>query len=90
MGRWTYDISRHSLAEIVQMMRDRGYDADGGSQVLFCDTQGRCFFDEAPDPYEMTIKDILNARGRDGWELVQITFREREFICFWKRSGEGD
>ena len=44
--------------------------------------------DEAPNPYEKAIKEILNERGEHGWELVQITFREKEFICFWRKPVE--
>ncbi len=58
------------------------------AEVLFCDTQGVCYFDEAPDPYVAALKDILNERGENGWELVEILFREKEFICFWRRARE--
>lgn len=87
MSHWQYDISRHSLEEIVQLMERHGYLAQGDeSRVLFCDTEGKCFFDESPDPYQQAITDLLNRRGSDGWELVQILFREKEFICFWKKA----
>jgi hypothetical protein len=87
MTQWTYDISRHSLGEIIHIMNEHGFSSTEGSAepVLFCDAQGDCFFDEAPSPYEAALKEILNERGQDGWDLVQVTFRERELICFWKK-----
>jgi hypothetical protein len=32
------------------------------------------------------IVHILNEKGEQGWELVQIAFREADFICFWRRE----
>ena len=89
MMRWTYDISRHSLGQVLEAMRSRGFaPGDASSRVLFCDQEGGCFFDESPDPYQEALKGILNKRGQDGWELVQVAFREKELICFWRRPAE--
>lgn len=89
MPRWTYDISRHSLGQVLEAMRAHGFSpADAGSRVLFCDQEGGCFFDDPSDPYQEALKDILNERGQDGWELVQVAFRERELICFWRKPAE--
>jgi hypothetical protein len=45
-----------------------------------------CFFDEAPNPYVESIVHILNEKGEQGWELVQVTFRQADFICIWRRE----
>jgi hypothetical protein len=28
---------------------------------------------------------VLDRVGEEGWELVQVTFRPEQMICFWKR-----
>lgn len=87
MPKWTHDISRHRLEEILSAMEQRGYSENAAaSRVLFCDTEGGCYFDEAPDPVESTIRDILNERGQDGWELVQVIFREKEMLSIWRKQ----
>ena len=87
MTRWMHDVSRHSLAQVQERLARHGYQSREG-EVIFCDTAGHCYFDSAPNPYQDTIREILDEKGRDGWELVQIAFREQEFICFWRRPGE--
>ena len=32
------------------------------------------------------IKEILNERGNDGWELITINFGKDGMIAFWKRE----
>jgi len=56
--------------------------------VVFCDTEGTCFFDEAPNPYVKAIIDLLDETGKEGWELVQVAPREQDLICFWRRETE--
>lgn len=64
-----------------------GHPADpAGSGVVYCDTEGECFFDEAPNPYVETIVHILNEKANEGWELVQIALREADFICNSRRG----
>jgi len=31
------------------------------------------------------MKGILNGRGSEGWELIQIFFGEDGVVAFWKR-----
>ncbi len=88
MAQWTYQITTHSREEILEEMENLpGALRDLAAPVIFCDTQGRCFFDDAPNPYVAAITTILNRKGKDGWELVQIAFRERQLICIWRRPG---
>ena len=56
--------------------------------VVFCDTEGICLFDEAPNPYVTAIIDLLNDMGRDRWKLVQLIPREQDIICIWHRELE--
>ena len=32
------------------------------------------------------IVHILDQKGQQGWELVQVTFRQSDFICIWRRE----
>ena len=50
--------------------------------VLYCDSDGACFFDETPNPYLDAIVGVLNDMGREGWILVQTQLREHDMICF--------
>jgi hypothetical protein len=54
--------------------------------VVFCDTEGVCLFDEAPNPYVTAIIELLNEMGRDSWNLVQLIPREQDIICIWRRE----
>jgi len=87
VAKWTYDISRHALGELLTEMEELGYaGSESASPVILCDTQGECVFDDAPDPLRETIVALLNERGSDGWELVQIIFRDQELVAFWKKE----
>ncbi|NLG27763.1 MAG: hypothetical protein GX557_07605 [Chloroflexi bacterium] len=81
MEQWEYDISVHTLAQIVSSAE--ADTAEG--RVLFCGAEGRCFFDDAPNPYMQAITEMLNERGLSGWILVQTVLRQKDMICFWRR-----
>ena len=81
MEQWEYDISVHTSGE-VGLAAEATPDAN---RVLFCEAEGQCYFDSAPNPYVRAILEILNARGRDGWVLVQTVLRKQDMICFWRR-----
>jgi hypothetical protein len=87
MDRWEYQITAHPVEEVLKVREELGHPPDPeGPRVIYCDTEGSCFFDEAPNPYVEAIVHILNERGEQGWELVQIAFREADFICIWRRE----
>jgi hypothetical protein len=54
--------------------------------VYFCTDSGECR--EAPVPGDAAAKleELLNQRGRDGWELIQIQFSQRGIFTLWKRE----
>jgi hypothetical protein len=54
--------------------------------VVYCDTEGVCFFDEAPNPYLKAVVELLDGRGAEGWILVQVIPRTQDLICFWRRE----
>jgi len=87
MDRWEYQITTHSAGEVLKTREELGHPPDpAGPSIVYCDVEGQCFFDEAPNPYVEAIVHILNEKGDHGWELVQIAFREADFICIWRRE----
>ncbi len=78
MKNWEYDISFHHV-------EDKDFSKE---QVIACDTEGHCFFNDVMRPYLDFFKDILNERGLEGWELVQLGYHRGSLVCFWKREKE--
>ncbi|MCR4407657.1 MAG: hypothetical protein NUW24_12190 [Anaerolineae bacterium] len=87
MKKYEYTITTHTADEILAKIQSRP--AEGELPVLYCDAQGTCFFDNAPNPYLESIIEILNTQGEQGWILVQTVLREQDMICFWRREQEG-
>ena len=88
MEKYEYTITTHTADEILARISDLSAEAE--PPVVYCDAQGTCFFDDAPNPYTAAIIDILNAQGEQGWILVQVALREQDMICFWRRKREGE
>ena len=84
MERYEYAITVHKAEEILATIPDRPAEVD--PPVLYCDSEGVCFFDDAPNPYLAAMVEILNAQGEQGWILVQVALREQDMICFWRRE----
>ncbi len=78
MKNWEYDISFH-------LIEDENFPKD---QIIACDTEGHCFFNDVMKPYLDFFKDLLNKKGSEGWELVQIGYHKGSLVCFWKREKE--
>ena len=73
MKRFEYEITRHP--------------ADRFSQVVyFCTETGECALDEVPHDQTKVLAEILNERGKQGWELVQTSFGKDGVMTFWKRE----
>jgi len=87
MKKYEYTITTHTADEILATLSDLSAEAE--PPVVYCDTEGTCFFDDAPNPYTAAIIEILNAQGEQGWILVQVALREQDMICFWRRKREG-
>jgi len=72
MKRFEYEITQHS--------------AEGFNQVVyFCSEAGECSLNEVPGDQTKILEDIMNERGNQGWELVQISFGKDGVMAFWKR-----
>jgi hypothetical protein len=53
--------------------------------IYFCSKSGQCSIDEVSKDQTRILTDILNTQGRDGWELVQISFGKDGMMFYWKR-----
>ncbi len=73
MTRYEYEITRHSADTFNKV-------------VYFCSKSGQCGIDEVSKDQTRILADILNNRGGEGWELVQISFGKDGVMAFWKRK----
>ena len=72
MKGFEYEISKHPSDQFRQV-------------VYFCSASGECNLNEVPADQAQLLVEILNERGREGWELVQVSFGNDGMIAFWKR-----
>ena len=73
MKRFEYEITQHSAETFDKV-------------VYFCSESGQCSIDEVSRDQTRILTDILNSRGRDGWELVQVSFGKDGVMAYWKRK----
>ena len=86
MTTWEYDITSYSIEQVLAMREKLGLPAEEARPVMFCTDQGACFFDNIPNANIQVILDILNSKGAEGWQLVDVNFRDEEMVCFWRRE----
>ena len=72
MTRFEYEITRHSADTFDKV-------------VYFCSKSGQCGIDEVSKDQARILTDILNYRGKEGWELVQVAFGKDGVMAYWKR-----
>ena len=73
MTRYEYEISRHGAEAFTRV-------------AYFCSEQGECGTEEVPADQMQKMREILNERGTQGWELVQLFFSRDGVMAFWKRQ----
>ena len=73
MQRFQYEITKHPADQFIHL-------------VYFCTDEGECDFDQLPSNQTEVLKKILNERGTQGWELVQVFFGKDGVVAFWKRA----
>jgi len=73
MKNFEYEITKHPAKTASQL-------------VYFCTEEGRCSYEQLPLDQLAAVEGLLNQRGSEGWELVQISFGKDGFIAFWKRE----
>ncbi|MGD2144246.1 MAG: hypothetical protein PVF54_07195 [Anaerolineae bacterium] len=82
MGAWRYRVTVHEAEDILESLPQS---VEFVPPTIYCDGEGTCYFDEGPNPFTQAIEHLLTEIGAQGWELVQITFRTDQMICFWKQ-----
>ncbi|QCQ21623.1 hypothetical protein [Desulfoglaeba alkanexedens] len=73
MVRFEYAITKHP-AEHFQHL------------VYFCADDGSCSLEQVPGEQTKILEEILNRRGSEGWDLVQVAFGRNGLLAFWKRA----
>jgi hypothetical protein len=73
MKHFEYQVSQHPGESFQQV-------------VYFCSEAGECSIEEVPADQTRILADILNERGRQGWELVQAFFGKDGIMALWKRK----
>lgn len=53
--------------------------------VYFCSEEGDCTLESLPSDQLNSLEKKLNKKGKDGWELVQLSFNKSGIVAFWKR-----
>jgi len=54
--------------------------------VYYCTEAGECTLEQIPHEQTDTLKNVLNAEGLTGWELIQLSFGPNGIIAFWKKE----
>lgn len=73
MKTFEYKITKHAAATF-------------SSLVYYCSETGECNLDQIPRSQEETLQNILNDEGKEGWELLQVSFGKNGIIGFWKKE----
>ena len=73
MIHFEYEITKHSAVQFSKL-------------VYFCSDQGECNVEDLPSDQLKVLRDILNERGEEGWELTQILVGKDGVVAFWKRA----
>jgi hypothetical protein len=79
MIQWEYSITFHSLPQPVE--EEKG-------SVFQCDQAGHCFVHDTSQVGFGWLENIFLDKGKEGWELVQSGYHNRELLCIWKRKKE--
>ncbi|MEJ5349800.1 MAG: hypothetical protein WHS46_14055 [Desulfosoma sp.] len=72
MDRFEYSVTRHSADSFRET-------------AFFCTDQGACSLEDVPVDQGAILENLLNERGKRGWELVQVVFGRNGLLAFWKR-----
>jgi hypothetical protein len=54
--------------------------------VFYCSEHGACGINEVPSKDTQALQNVLNRRGDDGWELIQLSFGKDGVVSVWKRK----
>jgi hypothetical protein len=71
--RFEYEITSHS-SDVLH------------NQQYFCSPDGECFKEKKPEAEQCAFQGILNERGLQGWEFIQLIIADKTVNAFWKRQ----
>ena len=71
--QFEYEVTRHPADEFREV-------------IYFCSQDGSCNLEAIRANQLKMIEEILNERGKVGWELIQVSFGKDGMLVFWKRS----
>jgi hypothetical protein len=65
------------------------YPAESYQELIFvCSNEGACRQEKILGDQTRILTEQLNQRGREGWELVQLSFGQQGILAYWKRERE--
>jgi hypothetical protein len=73
MMRFEYEITKHSAEEFSHL-------------VYFCTDKGECGIRDLPPDQLSALGQMMNQRGAEGWELIQVFFGKDGVVIFWKKA----
>ena len=73
MKRFEYDLTLHSQENFPKL-------------VYFCNGAGQCQAEEVPANQLQALSGLLNEKGDQGWDLVQLSISDRGAVAVWKRE----
>ncbi|MFO8164026.1 MAG: DUF4177 domain-containing protein [Thermodesulfobacteriota bacterium] len=73
MKGFEYEVTKHPAEAFKQI-------------IYFCTQTGQCSLDEVSGDQTEILTNMLNEKGKQGWELVQISFGKEGLMAFWKRN----
>ena len=73
MKRFEYQVTQHPADRFNQV-------------VYFCSAAGECSVNEVPGDQTKILGEILNEQGKQGWDLIKISFGKDGVMAFWKRK----
>jgi hypothetical protein len=80
MIQWEYQITIHELPERQP--------SNQKSTTIECDQDGLCFVHDVFQGGMEWLENLFRGKGKEGWELVQSGYHNRELLCIWKKKKE--
>ena len=71
MKKFEYQITIHPVETFKQV-------------AFFCTQEGECSLEELPSDQVKVLQTLLNERGQQGWELVDMSFGKDGLLAIWK------
>ncbi len=75
MKKFEYEITKHDAYTFDKV-------------TYFCSDEGECKIDDVSLSQINILTNLLNERGKGGWEMVQANFKNNGVMIFWKREAK--